>query len=130
MERNFAQWSIDILREYVFWHRDDDEAWGIYLERIRPSMRPGPDLTTEVGQQEFVNILQEQERQARKRQAAGFEHMTLRQLRSYGLSHMDNLRVWQLYLERLGIPNTASLPPDPTTADIAGIVRAGFCTQG
>lgn len=126
MNRNFQEWQLDTLKEYVFWHRTDDEAWRIYLERNRPHMRPSPDLDTEAGRQEFTNIIQEKEQEAKKRRLAGFEAMTLAALRMYGLSHMDNIQMWKLYFKRLGIHSSEPLPPDPVMADIADIVRVGF----
>lgn len=126
MNRNFQEWQLDVLKEYVFWHRTDNEAWGIYLERSRSHTRPGIDLETEEGQQEFANLIQKREQKARERRAAGFEAMTLAGLRVYGLSHMDNIQVWNLYFQRLGISSLKTFPRDPTMADIADIVQAGF----
>ncbi|MBW4637180.1 MAG: hypothetical protein KME05_02900 [Gloeocapsa sp. UFS-A4-WI-NPMV-4B04] len=126
MNRNFQEWRLDVLKEYVFWHRTDDEAWGIYLERNRPHMRPSPDLDTEAGRQEFANIIQQKEQEVKKRGVAEFEAMTLADLRNYGMSHMDKIQVWKLYFERLGIHSFQPLPPDPVMAHIADIVRAGF----
>lgn len=130
MNRNFSEWQFDVLKEYVFWHRLDDEAWSVFLERrsARKGFQsiPGPDLSTEAGRQEFTKIVQKLEQRGRESRAVGFEAMTLEKLRMYGLSHMDNMQVWSLYFNRLGISSAKPLPPDPGRSDIAEFVQAGF----
>ncbi len=124
-EHRLRRQRFEVLREYAYWHRQDDDAWAVYLERI-PSRKPAPDISTPEGQQEFLRIIREKERLALKSEAEGIENMPLTQLRSYALKNRGNVGAWRLYFEKLGISNTEPVPLNKTMLDIAEIVQRRF----
>ena len=69
---NFDQMSRAELKAYVLTHRDDDEAWGIFLDRRKPSgkLYPAPldEESIRIGEEAIRQKIQEIEN---KRQSAG-----------------------------------------------------------